>query len=70
MYLVHEITQIHELLRGIKGAQQHLAEAPHSVVLIDGMCCWLPHCIHHLLTDLRSGRVTTGMTALTGNAAL
>lgn len=51
-HLVHEVTQVHQLLRGVQGPQQHLAEAPHPVVLIDGVCCGLPHGIGHLLTDL------------------
>ena len=51
-HLVHEVTQVHELLGGVQGPQQHLAEAPHPVVLIDGMRCWLSHRVGHLLTDL------------------
>lgn len=53
-HLVHEVTQVGEVVRSVQGPQQHLTKAPHSVVLIDGMCSRLPNSIHHILTDLHS----------------
>lgn len=50
--LKHELAKVEQLFSGIKRAQQHLAEAANTMILIDSMGGGLAHCILPLLTDL------------------
>ena len=52
--LIHEVSKVHQLLRRFERSQQHLSEAPHTVVLIDGMCRRLPYGIINVFTNLET----------------